>query len=241
MKGKAVGTDFSSTVEPILRRFVENIHNPYVWMPLGLFILCIVAYPITNLVLFPYLAIAFLLLAFGTDWFGRWRNRQTPPEPEPQSSSYRDDIFSYLATVQSKAVAMLEAGKEAAARDLTEKNLHAIDTALKSFPNDSDFHALMGYTLKDVYQSSKGLLSPQQRQAYLRRARRFFEQALRLNPENARPHNGMGNVLFFEGRLDDALKEHDVALQLTHNNYEAANHDKQLVLAVKGGQIPFDF
>jgi len=136
---------------------------------------------------------------------------------------------------------MLESGKPSAARALIDKNLRAIDEALKTFPNDADFHALMGYTLKDVFQSSKNLLSADQRQAYLVRARKSFEHALMLDPNNAIAHNGMGNVLFFEGHFDEAIKEHETALELTGGNYPAAEHDMRLVIRVKNGEIPFDF
>ena len=98
----------------------------------------------------------------------------------------------------------------------------------------------MGYTLKDIYQSSKDLLSAEQRRAYLGRARKSFEYALKLDPNSAGAHNGMGNMLFFEGHLDEAIKEHDVAIKLTNGNYPAAEHDKQLVIRVKNGEIPFD-
>lgn len=237
----AGGSEFLKAVDPVLRKFVENIDNPFVWMPLGLFILCILAYPVTKMKAFPYLALAFVVFAFGADWVGRGLNRQTPPEPIPQNTGYRNDVFSYLASVQKKSVEMLEAGKTDAARALINKNLQAVDTALQSFPNDAGFQALMGYTLKDVYQSSKNLLSVEQRKAYLNRARTSFENALRLDPSNASAHNGIGNVLFFEGRFDEALKEIETALQLAHGNYPAAEYDKRLVIGVKAGQIPFDF
>jgi tetratricopeptide (TPR) repeat protein len=240
MAGESGGRDFLKVAEPILRKVVENIETPYVWMPLGLFLLCILALPVTQVTAFAYLAMAFGVLAFTADWVGRWRNRRTPPKPLPQTPSYRDDIFTYLAGVQAKAVEMLLEGKDDAARALTDKNLQAVDTALKSFPNDAEFHALMGYTLKDIYQSSKGLLSPEQRKAYLDRARMSFEHALQLDPNSPSAHNGIGNVLFFEGKFDDALNEHDRALQLTSGNYPAADHDKWLVMAVKAGQVPFD-
>jgi len=241
MNGNGGGSDFLKVAEPIIRKFIENIDNPFVWMPLGLFILCVLAYPLTKNKVFPYLSIAFLLIAFGADWVGRWQNRQTPPEPIPLTSGYRDEVFKYLASVQTKAVNLLEAGKADASRALTNKNLQAVDTALKSFPDDPDFHTLMGYTLKDIYQSSKNMLSPEQRRAYLGRARNSFEKALQLDPRNAGAHNGMGNVLFFEGQFDEAIKEHDRALELMNGNYPAAEHDKRLVIAVKNGEILFDF
>ena len=102
-----------------------------------------------------------------------------------------------MASVQAKAVTMLESGKLNAARSLTNKNLKAVGDALKAFPDDANFHALMGYTLKDVFQSSKSLLPADQRQAYLLGARKAFEKALSLDSDNAGAHNGMGNVLFF--------------------------------------------
>ena len=225
----------------MLRKFIENVESPFAWTPLGVFILCTLAYPVTKFGVFLYLSIVFILLAFGADWVGRWQNRQTPRRPIPQESSYRDDIFSYLASVQAKAVGMLESGKPSAARALIDKNLRAIDEALKTFPNDADLHALMGYTLKDVFQSSKNLLPADQRQAYLGRARKSFEHALSLDPNNASAHNGMGNVLFFEGHFDEAIKEHETALKLTDGNYPAAEHDKRRVIGVKNGEIPFDF
>ncbi len=238
------GTEFWKAAEPILRKVLENIENPFVWMPLGLFILCVLAYPLTSFEPFLYLSIAFLLLAFGADWVGRWRNRQTPlPRPIPQESYYRDDLFRYLASIQAKAVAMQVSGKPSAARSLTEKNLRAVDEALKAFPDDADFHSLMGYTLKDAYQSSKGSLPAEQRQGYLGRAHASFEHALRLDPNNTGAHNGMGNVLFFEGHFDEAIKEHDTALKLTTDDkYRAVIlHDKSNVVRVKNGETPFDF
>ena len=241
MNSKEEGTDFWKAVEPILRKVIENIESPFVWMPLGLFILCVLAYPITKFIGFLYLSIFFVLLAFIADWVGRWQNRKTPSTPTPQEPSYRDDIFKYLSSVQAKAVTMLERGKRSAAQALTDKNLRAVNEALKAFPNDADFHALMGYTLKDVYQSSKKLLPVEQRQSYLRLARESIENALRFDPKNASAHNGMGNILFFEGHFEEAIKEHNIALKLTDGNYPAAKHDRELVIKVKEGKIQFNF
>jgi tetratricopeptide (TPR) repeat protein len=153
----------------------------------------------------------------------------------------REDLFRYLSSVQIKSVELLQQGKVSTAIALTNKSLQVVKEALKVFPNDADFHALMGYTLKDLYQSSKNLLRNEQRKAYLDHARQFFESALKIDSNNAGAHNGMGNVLFFEGRFDEAIKEHDIALKLTDGNYPAAEHDKQLVIRVKNGEIPFDF
>jgi tetratricopeptide (TPR) repeat protein len=171
--------------------------------------------------------------------------RQEPRAPVPASpvqkqSSYRDDLLRQLAKDQRTALEMFAQRKPEAIAQI-DKNLAQVDKALASFPDDANFHSLMGYTLKDMYQSSKGLLPTEKRREYLSRARKSFEQSLRLDPNNAGAHNGMGNVLFFEGKFDAAITEHDIALRLTGGKYDYAEHDKQLVLKVRNGEIPFDF
>jgi len=232
---------FWKAAEPILRKFIENIESPYVWTPLGLFILCILAYPISQFQPFLYLAFLFLLLAFMADWIGRWHNRKTPVRPTPGVMDYKEAIFNYQAEVQARSVNMMQKGKLSSARSLINENLKAVEEALNSFPNDPDFNALMGFTLKDVYQSSKNFLAPLQRQAYLNRAQSYFETALQLDQNNASAHNGMGNVLFFQGKFDEAIKEYDKAIILAGNNYPAAEHDRNLAYRVKSGEIKFDF
>lgn len=241
MSDKGDVSGFSSLVEPAIRKWIENIDSPFVWAPLALFALCVLAYPITNVVAFPYLAIAFVIIAFGADWYGRARNRKTPPLPNPVASTYRDDVFRFLAQVQAKAVRMLEKGRIAAAQVLTERNLKAVDDALQRFPDDAEFHALLGYTLKDMYQASRQMGRSTPGRPYLDRARKSFERALQCDPNSASAHNGLANVLFFEGRLDDAIREHDKAIALAGGDYPAAAHDKDLVTRVKSGEIAFTF
>lgn len=171
--------------------------------------------------------------------------RQEPRAPAPASpvqkqSSYRDDLLRQLAKDQRTALEMFAQRKPEAIAQI-DKNLTQVDKALASFPDDANFHSLMGYTLKDMYQNSKGLLPTEKRREYLSRARKSFEQALRLDPKNAGAHNGMGNVLFFEGKFDEAIKEHDIALRLTGGNYSYAEQDKKLAIRVRNGEIPFDF
>jgi tetratricopeptide (TPR) repeat protein len=158
-----------------------------------------------------------------------------------QNSAYRNDIYQHLSTVQRNAVELLAQGKREEGIALMDQNLGRIDEALRAFPNDPDFHALMGYTLKDMYQSSKNLVPPETRRSYLSRGRRSFEKALQLDRNNAGAHNGLGNILFFEGNFDAAIEQHDIALRLTNGNYPAAQHDKDLVIRVRDGKVPFDF
>jgi tetratricopeptide (TPR) repeat protein len=99
---------------------------------------------------------------------------------------------------------------------------------------------LAGYAAKNVYAGSKGVLPPETRKTYLSRARSSFEQALKLDPKNAGAINGMGNVLFYEGRFDDAIRYHEQALTLEGGKYDEAAHDLDLVKRVKSGAVPFD-
>ncbi|NOQ47403.1 MAG: TIR domain-containing protein [Desulfobulbaceae bacterium] len=161
------------------------------------------------------------------------------PQPSRQPG-YREDVLRELSNAQREAVEMLENDKTAAI-PLIDRNFERIDEAFRSFGGDPHFLTLKGYASKDIYQSSKGLLTVDRRDHYLALARESFEEALRLDPDNPGAHNGLGNVLFFEGNFDAAIEQHEEALRLTHGNYPAAEHDKQLVERVKTGKIPFDY
>lgn len=230
MPGANGGSEFWKAAEPILRKCIENIESPYIWAPLLLFILSVLAYPITKFKQFLYLALAFLVLALGADWYWRIQNRETPPAPRIAKPADIGQLKNYLATVQGKAVRMIESGKISAARDLTEKNLKAIDDALKRFPDDPKFHTLLGYTLKDMGQiASRSALPDKLRQEYLDRARESFQYALKLKPDSAGAYNGLGSVLILEGRCEEARIHIETALKLANGNYPAAKHDLAIV------------
>ena len=157
-------------------------------------------------------------------------------------------LIRRLAEDQQKALEMMIGQDKSAGLREIEKNLVEIDKAVRSFPRDNpaenaNLFVSMGYALKDMYQNSKGRLPSEIRQQYLFRARAGFAQALRLDRANAGAYNGMGNVCFLEGKFDDALKYHARALILAggKDKYPAAEHDRQLVIKVRDGEIPFDF
>jgi tetratricopeptide (TPR) repeat protein len=154
-------------------------------------------------------------------------------------STFRSDILNDLRNKQYEALNLMSSDKPKAIR-LIDDNLAAIAQALRSFPDDANLHALAGYAAKNVYASSKGVLPPETRKTYLARARTSFEHALKLDPKNAGAVNGMGNVLFYEGRFDDAIRYHEQALNLKGGKYDEAAHDLDLVKRVKSGAVPFD-
>jgi tetratricopeptide (TPR) repeat protein len=185
---------------------------------------------------------AFLFVAVGAAyfWWGRIsEDTPTIPGVESKSGSYRDDIVEKLGNDQYKALELLNTDRPQAIR-LIDDNLSAINEALKSFPDDVDLHVLAGYGAKNVFASSKNILSAERRQLYLKRAHRSFERALSLKPNDPGAVNGMGNVLFYERRFDEAIAHHKRALDLAGGNYPAAKNDLDLVTKVKAGSIAFD-
>ncbi len=234
-------TGLGSIAEIVIRRVLENIESPFVWMPFGLFVLCLLASVANASMPFFYLTVLFAVITLFADWVGKRRNRRTPPLPLPTQAGYREEILTYISDLQLRAIQLMEQRKRGAAQALIERNMAAIEDALRQFPDDADFHSLLGYTLKDFYQNTKGLIPSDLRRRHLARARASFERALSIDPNNAGAHNGFGNVLFFEGLFDDAIREHDKALAMTGGDYEAARGDRDLVISVKNKVIPFDF
>jgi tetratricopeptide (TPR) repeat protein len=173
----------------------------------------------------------------------------TPPRGpaaagDATGSSYRAHVRAKLHKQQDEALKLLfspNATDRAKAIGLVDANLAAIDQALQAFPEDVYLQTLAGYAAKNVFESSRGtdFLSPEQRKKYLARARMHFVAALKLDPKDPGALNGMGNMLFYEGKYDEAIRYHEQALALTGGQYPAAKHDLDLVKRVKSGEIQF--
>jgi hypothetical protein len=173
-------------------------------------------------------------------------DRQTRTVPDQGEQVDTAALIRQLSKDQRTAMEMMIGQDKSIGLKKIERNLNNIDTAVRSFPNDSPIenaklYVSMGYALKDMYLNAKGRLPSELRRQYLSRARSCFAQALRLDSKNSGAYNGMGNVLFLEGKFDEAVKAHTKALQLAGGNYPAAEHDKQLVIKVRDGAIPFNF
>lgn len=178
----------------------------------------------------------------------RTEERQPPTTPERREPTDYAALIRQLMQSQRKAMEIMIGQDKTEGLRQIERNLVNIDKAVRSFPQDSpgenaNLFVSMGYALKDMYQNSKGRLPADMRHQYLSRSRACFAQALRLDRTNAGACNGMGNVFFLEGKFDEALKYHARALILAggKEKYPAAEHDRQLVMKVRDGEIPFDF
>jgi tetratricopeptide (TPR) repeat protein len=94
----------------------------------------------------------------------------------------------------------------------------------------------LGYTEKDLAQvfSEKGL--PEKASEADENAARHFKMALGANPNDAGAHNGLGNVYFDKGDLDNAIKECQTATTL-QPQYTFAWFDLVLALRRKYGSV----
>jgi tetratricopeptide (TPR) repeat protein len=170
---------------------------------------------------------------------------ESPTQPEsPAGSSFREDIRAKLYDDLEKALQLLVSANpadKAKAIGVVDANVARINTALESFPDDAYMHALAGYAAKNVFESSRGnaLLSPEQRQKYLVQARKHFQAALKIKPKDPSALNGMGNVSFYEGKFDAAIRYHELAIKEAGGAYPHAEHDLNLVKRVKSGEVTF--
>jgi tetratricopeptide (TPR) repeat protein len=178
-------------------------------------------------------------------WLARSDELTAPStQTEIRGGSFREDIKAKLHDEQEQALKLLMStnrADKAKAIGAADANIARINSALESFPGDVYLHALAGYAAKNVFASSRDgdLLTPKQRQKYLAQARKHFEAALKIDPNHAGALNGMGNVSFYEGNFDTAIKYHELAIAKATGPYPHANHDLELVRRVKRGEVPF--
>lgn len=165
--------------------------------------------------------------------------RRTPATSSDAASNQkgpRDEILSRLSRNQRKGLEMLQQGRPEAL-GMIDQTLSEADEAANSFPDDARFQELKGYLLKDVFQSpaSRRLLGDDKRREYLRAANLSARKALRLAPERGSAHNLMGNVLYFEGNCEAAIREYDLALRLNNDKgYEnVISGDRELAVRAR--------
>lgn len=139
----------------------------------------------------------------------------------------RDEAVRILSSDQYTAIAQLKTDPARAAQIFSD-NFVAVDAWLAKHPRDVELLSLAGYAAKNIYANTEGQLLPSVRAEYLVRAERMFQQALDLSAQDAGALNGMGNVRFYQGRLDAAIALHTQALEL-RPDYAAAKHDLELV------------
>jgi tetratricopeptide (TPR) repeat protein len=140
-------------------------------------------------------------------------------------SDHTDSYNLLLQLYQTEAMQLLQKQdyKEA------EALLKNADRLLEKKPQgiDSKTVVLIGYVYKSlgqVYAKSNMDLARQ----YWTQAKQMFSTALVLNQEDPSALNGLGNILYFEEKYQEALEKHSKALMLAPN-YTAAANDAALV------------
>ena len=53
-----------------------------------------------------------------------------------------------------------------------------------------------------------------------------YSVALRINPDNAKAHNALGNALVSQGKLEEAIAHYSAALRINANYTEARDNQR---------------
>src|SRR5439155_25281975 len=103
---------------------------------------------------------------------------------------------------------------------------------LHTDPTDAQGLALRGYIAKTLAQIAETNGDGAGRQKYFEEAARMFEQAVKLNASDTSAYNGIGNVQYALGNLDDAVAAYKRAIDLAPENV-IAYHDLALAYEAK--------
>jgi tetratricopeptide (TPR) repeat protein len=104
--------------------------------------------------------------------------------------------------------------------------------AKQTDPLDAGALALRGFIAKTLAQVCEARGDQAGRQEYYAEAAPLFEQAVKLNSEDAGAHNGLGNVQYALGNWDAAIQAYSRAIALAPT-YTAAYHDLCLAYEAK--------
>ena len=143
-------------------------------------------------------------------------------------SEYTDAFKAIVWLQQSRAMDDIRTQDYDAA---TGKLTDARAAAMHTDPLDPEALALRGYVAKSLAQVAEARGDQEGRRKYYQEAARFFEHVVRLEPDDANAHNGLGNVAYALGDLEAAIAAYNRAIELVPR-YTAAHHD--LALAYEG-------
>ncbi len=125
--------------------------------------------------------------------------RQRPPQLQPVDNAER--AFSLAMDFI-----------ESMLNNESDKYLTAAQQLADLRPTSVQAHLFLAFSAQGIYTIDSS------RKEFLTLAESNFDEALRLQPENARAHAGYGNFLMERERYDEALKETETALAIQPDN-----------------------
>ncbi|MBN1660287.1 MAG: CHAT domain-containing protein [Anaerolineae bacterium] len=145
------------------------------------------------------------------------------------------DAFEWVAWIEQ---ILAIAARQRQAYDEARNRLDAArEAAEHADPLDLNTLALRGYIAKMLAELAEIRNdSPERERMYLEAAR-FFDHVVRLDPDHASAHNGLGNVLYARGEIDRAIDAYRRAVEL-QPTYAAAHHDLAAAYQAKMAQDP---
>ena len=163
-----------------------------------------------------------MLAAYRRDYQAALDHFQQATEADPE---YYDAFEAIAWLQQNRAVDDVNRRDYDAALGKLEAAHRA---ARQTDPLNAGAMAQRGFIAKTLAQVCEARGDQAGREQYYAEAARLFEQALKLNPEDAGAHNGLGNVRHALGDLEAAIQEYSRAIELDPT-YTAAYHDLCLV------------
>jgi hypothetical protein len=167
-------------------------------------------------------------------------------KPAPLLNSRTSLVESLVNGVGAAQIAVVQAMTEdfQKAEEANKSVESALNSVREMSPLDLMVLNLSGYQCKNNYmfahwdaiQAGRAPKDP-----LLQQAERYFFEALCVDPLDPSALNGLGSILMFERELDAAEFFQSRAIELVKRiggNYEAAQHDLELILYFKGKLNP---
>jgi tetratricopeptide (TPR) repeat protein len=144
-----------------------------------------------------------------------------------QDPNYKRAYMSIASLQQSLAMNELDRNSlDDAVNRLTAAKT-AADALIKLDPLDIEALSLRGYIFKTMAQVDEARGNATNRKANYAEAARMFKHIVEQQPDDPGAYNGLGNVYYADGNLEQAITAYQQAIRLSPN-YTAAHHDLAL-------------
>jgi len=225
--------DFNKIVAPIMKRFIEKIDSPHTWFPLGLCVLCVMFFMVTQYSYYAVMSIVFMSISFLAEWLKDFKNSRAPvAKPNVVDDNYIGKLYRYMIATHNKSVQMRKEGKIRASLALTDKYLKMAELSAKEYTDNSEFSFNMGNALRDYYKLLEGVIPEEYRQRYIECAHEHYWNSLLTDyeyvsssnslhkkgtetlEELAEKHEAIATTLFMIGEVGVSAEHHARAAEL---------------------------